>query len=151
MGSNLLIARCGRFLEQLLRTHDYARRAITALGGLLVDESLLQRARMFGCSEAFNGTYFSVADLGNRQNAREDGLAVKQYRASAALPKPTPEFGAVQAEIVAQHIEQRRRGIGIDHLSFAVYAQLHRNVPHGQKTESANSFPYPDLRANAVQ
>jgi ABC-type uncharacterized transport system substrate-binding protein len=34
--------------------------------------------------------------------------AVDQHRAGAALRKPTPEFGAVELEIVAKHVEQRR-------------------------------------------
>jgi hypothetical protein len=41
----------------------------------------------------------------------------------AALPKATAIFGAVQLQVVAQHIEQRRVGLGIDLMVCAVDCQ----------------------------
>ena len=40
------------------------------------------------------------------------GLAVHQHRAGAALRQPAAELGAVEEQIVAQHIEQRRIRLG---------------------------------------
>ena len=40
------------------------------------------------------------------------GSAVDQHRAGAALGKAAAELGAVETEIVAQHVEQRRIRLG---------------------------------------
>src|SRR5436309_5668961 len=43
-----------------------------------------------------------------RRDAGTDRLAIDQHRASAALRQAAAEFGAVELEVVAQHVEQRR-------------------------------------------
>src|SRR5579863_370431 len=47
-------------------------------------------------------------------------LAVEMHGAGAALAEPTAEMRVVEAEVVAQHVEQRRVGIGLDRAVGAV-------------------------------
>jgi len=46
--ADLLVGRIRVPVEQRLRPDDHARNAVAALGGLLVDERLLDRVQMFG-------------------------------------------------------------------------------------------------------
>ena len=48
-------AKFGCGLEQCLRPDDHAGNAVAALGGLLVDERLLDRVQMLGVAEPFDG------------------------------------------------------------------------------------------------
>ena len=98
-------------IEQILRRHDHAVDAIAALGGLLVDEGLLQRMRLVDGAEPLDRGDLGLADGTDLGDARAHRPAVEQHRAGAALGEPAAEFGAVQREIVAQHVEQRRIGL----------------------------------------
>ena len=52
------------------------------------------------------------------------GLAVDQHGAGAALREPAAEFGAVELEIVAQHVEQRRVRLGRHRAAHAIDFQI---------------------------
>src|SRR5262249_21154144 len=93
---------------------DHAVRAIAALRGLLVDEGLLQRMRLLDRAEPLERRHLALPDLGNRRNAGARCNSVQEHRAGAALRKPATEFRTVELEIVAEHVEQGRVGLGID-------------------------------------
>jgi hypothetical protein len=98
-------------IEQILGGHDHAADAIATLGGLRVDEGLLQRMRLVDSAEPLDRGDFGLTDGTDLGHARAHRTAVQQHRASPALGEPAAEFGAVQREIVAQHVEKWRVGI----------------------------------------
>ena len=122
--ANVIVGRRRIRFEQSLRAHDHARDAITALRGLLIDERLLQRTRIVGRAQSFDCRNLASGKRRDRRNARERRLAVDHHRASAALAEPATEFGAVHREMIAKHIEEGRRGIGIHRLGPAVDVEL---------------------------
>src|SRR5271165_4150859 len=67
--------------------------------------------RLFGRAESLQ-RYHRVAGRGDRgEHARTYRGAVEMYCAGPALAKATPETRPVQAEIVAQRVQQRHGGI----------------------------------------
>src|SRR5262249_38042177 len=59
----------------------------------------------------------------HRQIARLHRLTVDDHGASPAQARPAPEAGALELEIVAQDVEQRRLGIRRDLVTRPVYVQ----------------------------
>jgi len=101
-------------VEQVGRRHDHAARAIAALSRLLIDEGLLQRVRLVERAEPFERGHLVSLDRAYRRHAGASSRAVDQHRAGAALRQAAAVFGAIELEIVAQHVEQRRVRLGID-------------------------------------
>jgi hypothetical protein len=79
-----------------------------ALTGLLVKKDLLQRMRLCGTAEAFDGDDLFSGDTPNRFGAAFLRCAVDQHYATAALLEPAAKPRTHQAQLVAQNIEQRR-------------------------------------------
>ena len=91
------------------RDHD-AGQAIAALAGLLVEDGLLDRVQRAVARQAFDrGDRLAGQGL-DLARAGIGGLAVDQHHAGAALLGAAAEPGAAQAEIVAQHRQQRPVG-----------------------------------------
>ena len=74
-------------------------------------------------------------------DAGQDRLAVDHHRAGAALAEAAAELGAVQGEFVAQRVEERGVGIGVDLVIAPVDRQLHHEVPRGVGTAGAAWAP----------
>ena len=111
----------GVALEQRLGAHDHAGDAVAALRRLLGLEGDRQQAGLaVGRRQAFERAHLAIAQRGDRHEAGEDRLAVEQDGAGAALAQPAAELGAVECQLVAQHVEQRRVGIDIDLVGLAV-------------------------------
>src|SRR5204863_6864975 len=105
--------------------------AVSALRRLFIDERLLHRTRIVDRAEAFDGRNLAPGERSDRGDARERGLAVDHDRACAALTQSATEFRTVQREMIAKHIQKRRRRIGIDRASLSVNVELdHRLSPH---------------------
>src|ERR1700730_4425004 len=93
-------------VEEGGRLHDHAVDAVAALGGLLVDEGLLQRMWILRAAQALERHHLVVGlERRQRHHARAHRPAVDMHRAGTALTKPAAEPRSVQAEIVAQRIE----------------------------------------------
>ena len=103
----------GLLFEQRRRRDQDAGQAIAALAGLLVEEGLLQRRRArhpcYSPSMVVMDLPPTRADLARAGIGR---LAVDQHHAGAALLGAAAELGAAQAELVAQHRQQRRAAVG---------------------------------------
>src|SRR5206468_334590 len=109
-------------VEQRLGRHDLAVLAEAALGDLLVDPRLLERVELAVFGEPFKRGDFTP-DVRRRRDARPDGGAVDDDRAGTALAESAPEPWALQAEVVAKDVEQRRRGFHVHGVRAAVYPQ----------------------------
>src|SRR5262249_5625786 len=117
-------------LEKGLRRHDHAHGAVPALLRLLRDERRLDRVRALGRAEPFDRGDRAADGAAHWYRARADGLAVEMDGARAALAEPAPELRPGQSEVVAEDVEQRRRGIvDLDAPRRPVY--LKRECRHG--------------------
>src|SRR4051794_9430526 len=115
--------------EQRGRGNRDAAHAVAALGGLLVDERLLHGMELAVRAEAFDGRYLLVGDDRNGQVARRHRPAVDEDEAGSAKAAATPEPGAVKAEVVAQHVKERRVGLRFDRAQDAVDVQVQLKNP----------------------
>ena len=67
--------------------------------------------------------HLAVAHRRDRRDAGADRNPVEMHRAGAALRESAAEMRIVEPEIVAQRIEQRHVGIGIDGMALAVHVE----------------------------
>ncbi len=109
--------------------HHHSGNAVTALRGLFLDEGALHRPGLVEGAEALDGAHTARAHGRDRRDARENRFAVQHHRARAALPEPATELGAVQPQVVPQHVEQRRIGIGVDVLHLSVHVERDHSPP----------------------
>src|SRR5262245_10843896 len=116
-------------VEQLLGGHDHAIGTVAALRRLLLDERRLQWMRVRDRAETFAGGDLARRDRADRGDAGARGLAVDQHGAGAALRQSAAELGAVELEIVAQHVEQRRVGLGRNRAAHAVDFEIDGHDP----------------------
>ena len=107
-------------IEVCLRREDDAAQAEAALRRLFVDERLLDRVRLFDRAEALERRDLRVRRLRHRRHAGADRAAADDHGARAALPEAAAELRTVQGEVVAQHVQERRRRIDVDRVGTAV-------------------------------
>jgi hypothetical protein len=122
--TDLRVGRLRNPLEQRNRPDDHPRNAVAALRGLLVDERLLHRMQAPVARESL-GRHDPATD--ERIDARGAGRgrhAVHQDRAGEALLEPAAVFCGSQAEIVAQHLQERRIRLHRDERSPSVDVKL---------------------------
>ena len=79
--------------------------------------------RLLDRAKTLNGGDLGLAEPPDRGHAGTHSGAVDQHRAGAALREPAAELGAVELEIVAQDIKQRRVRLGVDRAGTAVDLQ----------------------------
>ena len=91
---------------------------------MILFEGLLDFGGRLACSQAFERGDFLLTDLADRQHAGARSLAIEVDGAGAALPQPTSKLGAIEFELVVQHIQQRGVGVGLDRTPLAVDGQL---------------------------
>src|SRR6185312_6394446 len=98
--------------------------AIAALRRLLVDPRLLDRMELRTLlpqlRKAFDRGDAPVPDGPDGRYARADLFLVDQHGARAALRESAAEHRAVQSELVAQDVEQRRIGRRFDDVTLTV-------------------------------
>ena len=92
---------------------------------LLFHIGLLDRVRLLGRAEAGERDHLAIAHRRDRGDAGADRLAIEMHRAGTALREPAAEMRIVEPEIVAQRIEQRHVGIGIDRVDLAVDVEVY--------------------------
>src|SRR5262245_29874670 len=137
--AHLLLARPRIGIEQCLRAHDHAVGAVAALRRLLADEGALERVRFVDRAQPLDGGDTGIAERPDLGDAGADWPPVGQHRAGAALGKAAAELGAVELEIVAQNIEQRRVRLGRHRPAHAVDVQAdgHGRLPNDAAVRSA--------------
>src|SRR6266849_61823 len=118
---DLGLARLRVAIKQRFGQHDHAGDAVAALRRLLRHESGLQRVRPLDGTEAFERGDLRLPERADWRDAGAHRGAVDEHRAGAALAKPAAELGGIEAKIIAQHVEQRRVGLG----HHAVHRTVH--------------------------
>src|ERR1700682_2357877 len=109
--------------EQRLRGHDHSVAAIAALTGLFANERALQHTRLSRRAQPLDRRDPALAGAADGIHARALFDPVDEHTAGAALRLAAAEFGAVQLEVVAQNIEQRRIGPDLNGVSRTVNPQ----------------------------
>src|SRR6516164_1573864 len=132
---DLGLARARIRVEQRLRGDGDARDAVAALGRLLGDERALERGQPPARGEAFDGGDLAPGERADRSGAALHGAAVAEHRARATLLEAAAVLRAGEAELVAQHPQERRRLVGVDLPRLAVHLELHA------RSSRTNSMP----------
>ena len=125
---NLPVIGIGVLFQKSRRGNHDPRRAIPALGRTFFDEFLLHPMPDIVFVQAFGGNDLGILELRDGANTAQDMLAVRQYRAGAALFEPAAKLRAGQTQMIAQDENQRRCRIGLNRLSLAV--NLKRKFGH---------------------
>src|SRR5205085_11882433 len=95
---------------------------------------------VLGDAEPLHGLDVPVREHGDRCDAGIDRLAVDHHDAGAALPEAAAELRAIELQVLAQHVEERRRAIGLDLAHLAVHIELHGGPFEIFLTSPATSF-----------
>ena len=72
-------------------------------------------------ADAFERRDLGALDGLHGRDARADRLPFHDHRAGSALPEPAAKLRPVQCQIVAQHIQKRRRRIDVHRVNLAIY------------------------------
>ncbi len=116
---NFCIGWLGDLSKQGRGLHDLSGLAVTALRDLMVDPGLLNCRHAIGGADAFDGGDWAV-HVGQGNLTATDGFAIDMNCAGAASCNAAPEFGAGQADFVAEHPQKRHIIRQIDLMCFTV-------------------------------
>src|SRR5688572_13032329 len=111
----------GVLREKRNGAHHDAAHAVAALRGLVPEERLLHR--VLGL-QALDRRDLLAGGERKRRVARSHGAAVDQGVARAALSAAAAKTRADEAQIIAQHVEERRVGMRRDALGRAVHFEF---------------------------
>src|SRR5215217_4792822 len=128
--NDLILCRIRLTREQRDGRHDHAGGAVAALHGVLLGERLLDAMQRAGCGrEPFNRHYALPLERADGRDARPHSHSVDEHRAGAALPLTAAVFGPGEAELGAEHRQQRFGRRDVDTLVATV--DLQSEYSHG--------------------
>src|SRR5437764_2188597 len=107
-------------IEEPLRRDQHPGRAIAALRGAMVGETLLQRVELGTLAQALDGGRASSGALHGGDQAGENQLAIEDHGAGPAFTELAAVLGARQAEVFPQHLEERLVGLDDEITRLAV-------------------------------
>ena len=90
---------------------DHAVQAVATLRSLGLDKRLLHRMQRRSAAQSFQRRHLATRHTRQRQRTGPRRPAVDQHHAGAAFPQAATVLGAVQAQVVAQHREQRHGAV----------------------------------------
>src|SRR5665213_725205 len=109
---DLLIARVGIAIQDLLRRHDHARRAEAALQSVLIPEGFLDLVQLaVGGGHAFDGQDLGAIALDREDGAALDGLAVQLHCAGPAQRRLAADVRTGESDHLAQVMNQEESGL----------------------------------------
>src|SRR5262249_26009736 len=117
------VGRLGLGGQQGSDRHDHAGLAVSALRNVVVDPGLLHLVQNPSLGEPLDGRDLLALGGAHRQRARAHGLTVDMHRASTALGYSAPVLGAGQADVLANHPEQRCVRVDIDVVRLSIDGQ----------------------------
>src|SRR5262249_38648410 len=92
--------------EQGSSGQENAGRAISALGGAKLGKGLLERMEAAPLRHPLDRRDPAPLDLDRQHEAGENGLAVDEHGAGAALPELAPVLGAGEPEVLAKYLQE---------------------------------------------
>src|SRR6266851_3174520 len=121
--ANLVSRRFGVVVQQRLRCEQDAGRAVAALRGAELSESLLQRVELRPARKPLDGRDRAAFDLDRQQQAAQLRPSVHEDTACPAFAQLAAVLGAGQLHVLAQHLEKglvhRQQQLG----PLAIYVQ----------------------------
>lgn len=115
-------------IKQRFQTHDDTRTAVSALHGVQLDEGSLQRVETtMLVRKTFYSFQTSAGQITEHGGAGVDGFTIEKDQAGATLLQGATELGAMQHQLIAQHVDQRRRRIQIHELRQSVEMERNRH------------------------
>jgi 3-oxoacyl-ACP reductase-like protein len=130
-GADLLVRGLRVCVQNSLGRQDYAAQAKSALGGSLVDKRLLNRMRLPGGAEPFQGSDLGLAHCAHRHHAGAHDLPAHDHGTGPALRHATAKPGSTQAKLVVENEQQRRIGVDFHGVGGAVHLEgdlLHKEI-----------------------
>src|SRR6266851_2057808 len=124
-GVDVGVGRLRLRLEQSRHRHDHAGLAVAALRHVVIDPRLLHLVQGLARGQAFDRGDLSVAHCADRYGARAHRDAVDVHGAGAALGDAAAVLGAGEADLFADHPQQRRGRVDVDLVRLAVDCQAH--------------------------
>ena len=107
--TDLALGRVRVLLQEPMRAHDHARRAIAALEAMHLAEALLEGAELaVGFGHALDGENVCARGLDREHGAGFDRPAVDIDRAGAAMGGVAADMRAGEAEVLAQVVDEQR-------------------------------------------
>ena len=143
MGANFTFAGVRLGLRQFDRCHQHARRAKSALQGVILLERGLHRMQFRFCPETFDCRHVGTVCARSQHGAGFHAAAVDMHIAGAALTGVTADMGTGQAEPVAQEVAS---GVAVVALNPGI---IDTDMLRSCFGESAAS--YPDAKAWAAR
>src|SRR5665213_1477281 len=131
------LARIGVSLQKRNRTHDQTGGAVTALHGVGIDKSRLDRVQATVGLKAFNRRDSFTLRGFERSNAGSHRNIVQQHRACAALAFAATVLGAGQIEFIAEDIEERPIRAALQRSPDAVDHEIHISILRLAEVENA--------------
>src|SRR5438874_12508847 len=119
--SNFLVARPRVYVQRGLCRQNHAAEAVPALRRAFIDEGLLNWMRFLRSAETFERGDLVFTGGAHRHHARAHHLAAKYHRARAALRHATAESRPSEAQLIAEHKQERHLRIDRDHVPLTVY------------------------------
>jgi hypothetical protein len=107
-----------------LAVRIHSRRAETTLGPTFDTETSLKRIQLRAVRHSLNGSDLTILVGDGEHQAGHLRLTIDQDRAGAATGIVTAAFGAGQAEILAQNIEEQSVGLDRELVRPAVNVEL---------------------------
>src|SRR6266436_7197316 len=125
---DVCVSWAGLLSQQSCRRHDHAALAVAALRHLLRDPGLLHGMRSI-MRQPFDRRDFSIFRLAQRERTGTNRAPIHMNRAGSAGSYAATVFGACQPELLPQHPQQRRVGIGFNRRGAPVDVELdHRRL-----------------------
>src|SRR5205814_10592743 len=118
--ANFILVRLWIYREQMLYSHDEARRAETALCAAPIAISLLDRGQAAVFAHAFNGCDLESFTTGGQHRARKHWSAIDLYRASSAGRIVTSALCAGKLQVSTQCVQQERARLDSELMSTTV-------------------------------
>ena len=126
-GANFIVGGARVGVQRRLGGQHHAAEAIAALCRPLLDKGLLKRVWFFEGAEAFECGHRVALDRTHRRHAGAPSGPVDQYSTRAALCHGAAILGAIQLQIVTQHIEQRCVWLRINRAGYAIDLQVNQH------------------------
>ena len=112
-------------LQEGHRGHDQAGRTVAALDCLLIDESPLHRMQPIQRAQPLQGDDGRADDFTYGDAAGGQRLPVDQDLAGAALFESAGQLGGLQAQVIAQDVDQRRGRVNAQRMVLPIDAQAY--------------------------
>src|SRR5215813_4650996 len=131
---DLVFARVRVALEDLVRRHDHARRAETALESVLLPEALLDGVKLAVFGQALDRGDGGAIGLDRKERARLHRQPIHEDGAGAALARVAADVRARETDHLTDVVDEKQSGLDLVAVRLAVDGDLDWQF-HGASSE----------------